>query len=178
MPYSTATGPNPEHGFVDVRSVLRLRQHDVEGFPETVRLFDRPVPTRLLMCPADDGHRWVWWMYPYSYTINREALYCDDDRSLTHPSGAPIRLSRIRSPAQKILMVDQAAPYGTPDGAWRPQWLGVVPWKTLVSLRHQKADEAFDDPRGGSGNVLFADWHCESFPRELSIQRPYHDLLW
>ena len=169
--------PSPEGGYVDTRTTLRLRQHDVEGFPETVRLFDRPVPTRLLMCPADTGHRWVWWTYPYSYTINREALFCDDE--IGPGLGAqPIRLSRIRGPSQKILMIDQAAPYGTPDGAWRPQWLGVIPWRTLVSLRHQKTDEVFDDPAAGSGNVLFADWHCEAFPRVLSTERRHHDLLW
>ena len=173
VPCDTGT-LNPEMGWVSLQETLRLRQNDDdENFPERVRLFDRDVPTRLLLCPADPGGRWVWWTFPFSYTINREAIhsqYYDASGNLA------IKLHQIRNPSDKILMIDLAAPYGTPDGAWQPKWLGVVPWKTLLSVRHQKDDEAFDDRNAGSGNVLFADWHCDFVPREMTIDRRFHEM--
>jgi len=53
----------------------------------------------------------------------------------------------------------------------------VVPWKTLLSVRHHKRLEQFENPRAGSGNVLFADGHGDFFPRELSIEPRYHEML-
>jgi prepilin-type processing-associated H-X9-DG protein len=156
-----------------MQATLRLRQHDDDGFPETVRLFDREVPRSLLRYPADDGRRWVWWTFPYSYTINREAAQA------TYVEGVGtlgVKLHQIRRASEKVLVIDQAAPYGTPDGWWQPKWLGVVPWKTLLAVRHHKDDEAFHDPRAGSGNVLLADGHCDWMPRERSMDPLFHEM--
>jgi prepilin-type N-terminal cleavage/methylation domain-containing protein len=67
------SGEGPEEGWVEVGATHQRFLGDA-GFPAEVRLFDRPVPTKILMCPGDPGQRWVGWAFPYSYTINNDAL--------------------------------------------------------------------------------------------------------
>jgi prepilin-type N-terminal cleavage/methylation domain-containing protein/prepilin-type processing-associated H-X9-DG protein len=150
--------------------------------PQTVRLFDEQVPGALLVCPADPRVRWVWWTWPFSYRINREVFDGWDEQGYGLDAPMPaVKLVRVRGPERKVIMIDAAAPYGTPDGEWEPRPLGVLPWVTALSVRHHRdkellADRGQSDPKAGSGNVLFADSHCEFVPRSLTMEPRHYEL--
>jgi len=158
--------------WVDVDTIL-LNRRPVDtdlSFPSSVRLFDQQVPSGILICPADPLTRWVWWTTPISYTLNREMM----SQSVGNRE-VSVRYREIRNSSQKVVIIDQAAPYGLPYGEWAPQWQGVVPWKTLLAVRHEKDDEQFENRDAGRGNALFADSHCERFPRLLTTEPRHYD---
>ena len=61
-----------------------------------------------------------WWAFPFSYTINRYALYSFDP-TVPFQVAEPIRMSAIRIPSQKAIMIDLAVPLCTVDGNWEPR---------------------------------------------------------
>lgn len=173
--FPSGRNDGPQSLWVDYYTVIELRGGpDHDGFPETVRLFDHDVPYRLLLCPGDPLTRWVWWTYPFSYRMNWLALFSQGVDGAGRNLSA--RLARVRGPSEKVVMIDAAAPYGGPIGEWDPRWDGTPPWKAMLSIRHQKADEKLEKRNPGSGNCLFADGHCELFPRALTFDPRHYEL--
>lgn len=169
-----AIGDGSTPGWVDLNAIHNYRwwTGTEDGFPPRVKLFDQEAPIELLICPADPITRWVRWTTPISYTLNHYAHW-----SINRTYREPVKLVAIRRPTQKIIIIDQAAPYGMQFGIWVPRSIHVLPWKTLLSVRHHKRLEEFDNLSAGSGNALFADGHCEFFPRDRSILPEHYDLL-
>ena len=69
----------------------------------------------------------------------------------------------------------------TPEGECDPRPLGALPWVTALSVRHHRdrervADRGQSDPKAGSGNVLFADSHCEFVPHSLTLDPRHYEL--
>jgi len=168
-------------GWADRDAVLFYRRStdgaDV-GFPPAVRLFEEVVSSGILVCPADPLMRWVRWTWPFSYRLTRETLYPQDGAPYGY---GPLKLVQIRNPGQKVIMIDAAAPYGPAEGLWEPRHLGVLPWITALSVRHHRDRERLTDnhadSKAGSGNVLFADGHCDFVPRSLTME-PRHYEMW
>jgi prepilin-type N-terminal cleavage/methylation domain-containing protein/prepilin-type processing-associated H-X9-DG protein len=176
FPSGAALGEEPF--WADARAIHDFRgagQENVEALPHTVRLLDREVPTSLLICPADPLTRWVWWTWPFSYRVHRAVFRPEPGAFYDRPLG--MRWATIRSPADKVLVVDAATPFGGSDGLWEPRWPSIEPWKTILSVRHDRPDEQPDNPRAGSGNVLFADGHGDYVPRLMTTDPRHHDLL-
>jgi prepilin-type N-terminal cleavage/methylation domain-containing protein/prepilin-type processing-associated H-X9-DG protein len=147
-----------------------------ESLPETVRLLDREVPARLLVCPADPLRRWVVWTWAFSYRLHRDAFRPGPDNSYGYGMG--LKLTTIRNPGQKVIMIDDAAAgRGGPHGEWEPTWPPFGSPNTLLSVRHDKNDEQPENLRAGSGNVLFADFHADYVPRLMTTDPRHYDLF-
>lgn len=131
---------------------------------------------RACFCPADPLVRWVWWTYPYSYRINRLALFVGQDGHQYATTGG-LKRGRVRNPSHKVLAIDTAAPFGHSQGEWEPRVPFISPGMTVLSVRHHRDEEKHESPAAGWGNVLFADGHADTLPRRLSMESRYYDLL-
>ena len=116
--------------------------------------------------------------YPYSYSIN---VYFTG-RSRGPPpfdpriSGQPFAiLGKIINPSGKAMLIEEDVT-GINDGEWRSEGPDYVGRRySSVSFRHDKGGDHEGPPGGnyyrplhnpdGRGLVVFADGHCEMFPR-------------
>lgn len=114
-------------------------------------LFDREVPYRLLLCPADPLTRNTWWSFPFSYHMNRLALFSDVINHLGWD--VPAKLTRVRNASQKVVMIDAAAGYAGVMGDWDP--------RNPVSIPTQSMPFTTTLPTSGS-------WHSTDL-RELTL---------
>jgi prepilin-type N-terminal cleavage/methylation domain-containing protein/prepilin-type processing-associated H-X9-DG protein len=120
----------------------------------------------LYQCPADDikTHRFG---YNYSYSVNEKIC------SYTGTGRATLKISQIRNPSQKILLIDESVDT-VDDGCWAWQETSGS-GRNVISNRHDKRVEAFTNPRFGRGNVTFADGHGDYIERKESFNKLYYD---
>ena len=119
---------------------------------------------QILMCPGDGGEKIADWPETpdlprnFSYSFNN-LIYVSDD-----PNVWGIRLNRVRSPSEKIMIYEEYAPNDT--------W-GIMGWSgtsDIPSNRHgiNIKKYARSDPKSpdynyaGKGNHCFFDGHVES----------------
>ncbi|MGH7176214.1 MAG: type II secretion system protein, partial [Tepidisphaeraceae bacterium] len=129
-----------------------------------------------LRCPSDDltKHRtWksgpIWNVHEqqflYSYAVNEFICRTYPQRTL--------KMTDIRSPSEKILLVDEA---GTTvdDGCWAFADQFGKGWN-LLSIRHEmRRGELEKNFKAGNGNVAFADGHAGVIARIDSFNARYY----
>jgi prepilin-type N-terminal cleavage/methylation domain-containing protein/prepilin-type processing-associated H-X9-DG protein len=86
---------------------------------------------------------------------------------------APLRYSQIKTPSNKILMVEEDAK-SIDDQSWTPQnWVpGLANAHNVISVRHDKMFENNSDVTTGRGNATFADGHSEAILRKDAMDYP------
>jgi prepilin-type N-terminal cleavage/methylation domain-containing protein/prepilin-type processing-associated H-X9-DG protein len=86
---------------------------------------------------------------------------------------APIRYSQIKTPSNKILLVEEDAK-SIDDQSWTPQnWVpGLANAHNVISVRHDKMFENNSDVTTGRGNATFADGHSEAILRKDAMDYP------
>jgi prepilin-type N-terminal cleavage/methylation domain-containing protein/prepilin-type processing-associated H-X9-DG protein len=121
----------------------------------------------LLMCPGDGGEKIADWPETpdlprnFSYSFNNLMLTDNDDPNKLQWG---VRINRVRSPAEKIMIYEEYAPNDT--------W-GIMGWtgtSDIPSNRHGTSSKgnARKDPKSpdynysGKGNHCFFDGHVES----------------
>jgi prepilin-type N-terminal cleavage/methylation domain-containing protein/prepilin-type processing-associated H-X9-DG protein len=127
--------------------------------------------TRVLECPSGRNDRQTTPPYPFSYSVN---FRFTGDPSIgvfgTAWNQTPCKLNEVINASQKVLAIEEEMT-SINDGAWSA---GDAEWgifrTSLPSVIHDKGREyGWQDPnigaRAGRGNVVFADGHCEFFPR-------------
>jgi|DewCreStandDraft_4_1066084.scaffolds.fasta_scaffold03742_10 prepilin-type N-terminal cleavage/methylation domain-containing protein/prepilin-type processing-associated H-X9-DG protein len=119
-------------------------------------------------CPSDDiNARRTTPPYQYSYTMNYNI------GGYAPGNIPPRKITQIRNPAQKILMIDETHET-VDDGAWAPQHF-ASDQKNVLANRHDRRQEQSTNPNAGRGNVIFADGHYEFIERKLSFDPMYYD---
>ena len=114
------------------------------------------------MCPSDEPGSHKQHGFPYSYTVNEKI--CNYYNRINK---VPIiRMSQIRNPTNKILIVDESAAT-VDDGCWAPQnYIATAANPlNLLSNKHDKKIENSSDPTAGRGNVGFCDGHAQFIER-------------
>jgi prepilin-type N-terminal cleavage/methylation domain-containing protein len=144
----------------------------------------------LLKCPAGvedrkpytGGFGTVYPPYPYSYSVNNR--FTGSGIGLHFGKGwdvKPCRLSECREPSVKILAIEEDIT-AINDGAW---WSGAtedgIGRFSGVSVIHDRGreytsgDGLSPDANRGRGIVVFADGHCDLFPRNRLLYGAYID---
>jgi prepilin-type N-terminal cleavage/methylation domain-containing protein/prepilin-type processing-associated H-X9-DG protein len=122
---------------------------------------------RLYRCPSDIIENHVDWptfgRYDYSYSMN------DQIASKQRGPGQQVKVTQVRKPWEKIILVDEAAET-IDDGNWAPRhWFTLLDKKNMISNRHERAKEAIKIDlnvfRAGRGNVAFVDGHADFISR-------------
>jgi prepilin-type N-terminal cleavage/methylation domain-containing protein/prepilin-type processing-associated H-X9-DG protein len=132
-----------------------------------VKYMGRKFNPKIYRCPTDDGFDTR--SYKYSYTVNYYITGYYGEIA-TKPRN---KVSQIRQPATKILMIDESSAT-IDDGTWAPDHY-ALDGQNLLSNRHDKRAEVKTDPNYGRGTVVFADFHVEFFERKNSfIDKYYH----
>jgi prepilin-type N-terminal cleavage/methylation domain-containing protein/prepilin-type processing-associated H-X9-DG protein len=138
-----------------------------------VKYVARPFNPALFRCPTDDveTHRTTVFngsivQYKFSYTVN-EAI-C---RILWN--GPTLRISQIRNPSEKILIVDESATT-IDDGCWAWQH-AMGGGMNVMSNRHDHKTEKSADPKFGRGNVAFVDGHVSYIQRNDTFDARFWD---
>jgi prepilin-type N-terminal cleavage/methylation domain-containing protein/prepilin-type processing-associated H-X9-DG protein len=112
-------------------------------------------PTNLFRCPMDLDSKVRETVYPYSYTLNKQAK-TPGIASEYNPNFIAYKLSLVRRAAAKIMLAEEpTAPSDLPrgyttladDGRWEPPPDG----KNVITIRHR-----------GKGLVNFCDGHAEA----------------
>jgi prepilin-type N-terminal cleavage/methylation domain-containing protein/prepilin-type processing-associated H-X9-DG protein len=129
--------------------------------------------TRVLECPSGRTERQTTPPYPFSYSVNFR--FTGEPGMRVFGTGwqqTPCKLDEIINSSQKILAIEEDIT-SINDGTWSS---GDMEWRIFrtffLSVIHDKRGEiGWQDPHyigahGGSGNVVFADGHCEFFPRD------------
>jgi prepilin-type N-terminal cleavage/methylation domain-containing protein/prepilin-type processing-associated H-X9-DG protein len=132
----------------------------------------------LYTCPSDilENHQGG---YKYSYSVNWNiCLYTPRIATL---SGLPYppRITQIRRPHDKILMIDES--WETiDDGTWAPEnWFNDR--QNMLANRHdrQKETARTTDPNqalaAGRGNALFCDGHVDYIERVKALNPDHYD---
>jgi prepilin-type N-terminal cleavage/methylation domain-containing protein/prepilin-type processing-associated H-X9-DG protein len=137
----------------------------------------RGFKTDLLVCPSDDPDlrlrdlgKWeTEGKYRYSYSMN---IYMGDLLQLD--LCAENRLSRVKSPTEKIMLVEEDQS-SIDDGCWHPVMMMTM---NFLSIRHDRSRRSADfDPDADSpklmfpqmrGNAAFADGHVEYITRAFA----------
>jgi prepilin-type N-terminal cleavage/methylation domain-containing protein/prepilin-type processing-associated H-X9-DG protein len=142
---------------------------------------------RVLLCPGGVEERKLvvnpaWGpypSYPYSYSVNN--MFTGSSAGVRFIPGmvTACKLGHCRNASIKMLAIEEDITVIN-DGEW---WAGDVERgndsRTSVSVIHDRGSEHsidnFTDPTryDGRGNVVFADGHCESFPRSRMLYSAY-----
>jgi prepilin-type N-terminal cleavage/methylation domain-containing protein/prepilin-type processing-associated H-X9-DG protein len=140
----------------------------------------RPVNPEVFRCPSDDIEaRRPGTNYRFSYSANYLILKLPESgwAGIYAPdSNAPLRLTEIVSPSDKLILIDETA-QTVDDGCWA--WMSSLgSGYNVISVRHMKRQEQIqllDKPEAGMGNALFADFHVEYIPRKKSFDAFNYD---
>jgi prepilin-type processing-associated H-X9-DG protein len=132
------------------------------------------VNPEVFRCPSDDIEaRRSGTNYRFSYSANYLILKLPESNwpGLYAPdTNAPLRLSEIVSPSNKLVLIDETAET-VDDGCWA--WMAKLgDGQNIISNRHMKRQEQrqfLDKPEGGRGNALFADFHVDYIERKASF---------
>jgi prepilin-type processing-associated H-X9-DG protein/prepilin-type N-terminal cleavage/methylation domain-containing protein len=120
----------------------------------------------LYRCPTVELNEYRWG-YPYSYSLNEKI---SGYQGANHPC---LRISQIRRPAQKLLMIDESIDT-VDDGCWAWQE-SAGSGRNVMSNRHEQKRESVTDPHYGRGNVMFADGHADFISRRNSFDPQFYD---
>ena len=141
----------------------------------------KPVNPEVFRCPSDDViNRRAGVNYRFSYSANYLILRLPESGwpNIYGPgeSNAPLRLTEIVSPADKIVLIDES-PETVDDGCWA--WQSTLgSGFNVISVRHMKRQEQITlltQPNAGRGNALFADFHADYIERKKSYDAFYYD---
>jgi prepilin-type processing-associated H-X9-DG protein len=122
--------------------------------------------------------------FPFSYTANLNIFVivgadetptwsANDLARGVHIPNTPLRYSQIKTPANKITLVEEDAK-SIDDQCWCPQnWIrGTATATNVISVRHDKMYENNSDVTTGRGNANFADGHSEPILRADAMAYP------
>jgi len=138
------------------------------------RYVAKPFDPAVFRCPSDDvdAHRTfisggVPFTYRYSFSVN-EAM-C----RLTWRPGPTLKITQIRNPSEKILLIDESA-QTVDDGCWAWQQ-GLGNGFNTMSTRHDARARNATDQMVGRGNAAFVDGHVAFIPRADSFNARFYD---
>lgn len=131
----------------------------------------------LFQCPSDDPNaRRAGTTYRFSYSANYLILRLPADGWLNlyaPESNAPLRVTEIVNPSQKIVLIDEANDT-VDDGCWA--WMkDKGQGFNILSARHARKSELSKDPTSGRGNCTFADGHADYFSRKATFEAENYD---
>ena len=133
-------------------------------------LGQRTFDPKIFTCPSDPGIPRGGGTYAYNYTLNYYIggwYYRGGVGQPLQYNVMPRKLTQIRNPSAKIMMVDES--WNTIDDAcWAPDHY-LYDGHNLISNRHDKSAERSTDPNYGKGTVVFADGHADYIERVLNI---------
>lgn len=129
---------------------------------------------KLYTCPSDieENHRSG---YKFSYSVNWNICRLSSRSRFNYPP----KITQIRHPADKILMIDES--WETiDDGCWAPEnWFGDR--QNMLANRHDRNAETArtTDPavalQAGRGNALFCDGRADYIERSKALSDTYYD---
>jgi prepilin-type N-terminal cleavage/methylation domain-containing protein len=137
----------------------------------------RNFDPNLYLCPADDPRTHYRIPSPFalvfSYTVNEKM--CRDVKEINGVSPPTLRLSKVKRPSEKILIICENAE-SIDDGIWANQDNpnpGL--FRNSLSARHDRSAEKTSDPTFGRGIAGFVDGHSEFIERKLSFDPRHWD---
>jgi len=128
---------------------------------------------KVYICPSDPGTRSPasYTPYQYSYTAN-----CNIFVTLGDTVIKPIRYGNIRSPSNKMELVDEDAS-SIDDACFAPQDWTASSKTNIISVYHDKMVTNNSTLNYGKGAANFADGHSELLQRVDAMTAHYYDPL-